>query len=155
MLPLQAVQPHALPGAPGLSLRILRKSQVVESMGTPGACHLPTRVERLQSVLANRLQHQQARLPLLFRLSQQALVNERRHPIQEVFRHLTKSSIQTFLLPQCAAAGEDGEPPEESMFLNIEQFITPCKRVAQCLLPGRDISPPTRQDLQAMSQTRY
>src|SRR5260370_14918480 len=154
MLPLQAVQPHALPGTPGLSLRSLCKSQVVERMGTPGACHLPTRVESLQPILADRLQHQQARLPLLFRLAQQALVNERRHPIQEVFWDLIKSRIQTFHCPQCAAASEDGEPPEESLFLSIEQFITPCKRVAECLLPGRGISPPARQDLQAMREAR-
>src|ERR1700730_2865998 len=129
MLSLEAVQPCGLLWPPDLSLRILRKPQVVVSMRPPDAFHFPSRGQDLQPILADDRQHQQAWfLSLLVHLAQQALVDERRHPVQHVCWPLTQSSIDPLHRFQCAAADKDGETPEESLLPGIKQIIAPRKR---------------------------
>src|SRR6266566_10133411 len=153
MLPLQTPQPDSLLWAPDLDLRILGQCQVVRSMRPLGALQFLAGGQDLQPILADGRQHQQARfLPLLLHLAQQALVHERRHPVQYVCWQLTQSRRETLHRFQGTATSKHGEAPEEPLLLNSEQIIAPCQCVAQGLLPDRGIACSARQHLQAMSQ---
>src|SRR6266566_7505405 len=113
-------------------------------MSLAGDLHLASRSQALQPVLPDRLQHHETGfLTVLIRLSQQALIDQGRYPIQHVCRHLTESLIETLHSFQCAAANKNGEAPEETLLCGIKQIITPSEHVAQALLPRRNILWPT------------
>src|SRR5260370_531235 len=125
-----STSPHNLTPPP------LRKSHVRVSPPPPHTVQFPSRGHGLQPILADDRQHQQAWfLSLLCHLAQQALVHERRHPVQHVCWPLTQSSIDPLHCFQCAAAGKDGEVPEEPLLPGIKQIIAPRNCVAQSLLP--------------------
>src|SRR5439155_23827781 len=52
------------------------------------------------------------------------------------------------------AAGEDGEPGEESLLVSVEQPVAPVERLAQRLLTGRKVAGACREQLETLSQTR-
>src|SRR5712692_11264732 len=64
-----------------------------------------------------------------------------------------KRTIDRLYRRQCTATYGDGEAPEELLLLDIQQIIAPSYRVAQRLLPCRNVPRPAGQQLQSMCQT--
>src|ERR1700694_2947844 len=88
--------------------------------------HFATGSESLQPIFAHRLQHQEAwYLPFLLRLPQQTLIEERGHALQDCFRSIIQSRAEGLDGFQGAATNEDGQPPEEALFLGSEQVVAP------------------------------
>ncbi len=118
--------------------------------------HLSIGSHALQPILTNRLQHHEAWLLSRFLLHalQQALIDERGHRVQDHFCSLAQFSADGLSCLQCAAAGKDGEPPEELPLLGVQQLVAPLDSVAQGLLPLRHIARTARQYLQALAQPR-
>src|SRR6266702_1814356 len=157
MLPLYPLQPYRLPWTCEFRLSLLRKPHIIQSMSLSSAFHLPARRENLQPILADRLQHQEAwLLAFLLGLLQQALVEKRSNalPYLPCFTTIFTCSADCLYRLQSTTTNEDGEPPEESLLRGIEQVIAPCNRVAQRLLPCRDVTRGACQHRQPLIQSR-
>ena len=77
LLPLQYLEPGACLGAELIHRCLLRQSQVIGGVCLSHHLQLSLLLEAYQAVLADRLEHKQARLLVLyFRLLQQALVEQ-------------------------------------------------------------------------------
>jgi hypothetical protein len=64
---------------------LLGQRQVIRGMRALGRLQFPTALQALQPVLLDRLQHEQAWLPVgLLLLAQQVVLQQRTHPIQDV-----------------------------------------------------------------------
>jgi hypothetical protein len=90
--------------------------------------------ENLQSKLTYRLQHSETWLvAVLFRLLHKALVDERGYPIQDpsCCGIGVKSGTNRLYCLKRAASDKDGESPEKSLLLGMQQIITPRNGVAQ------------------------
>ena len=107
---------------------------------------LAARLQPLQRVLADRLQHAEARRAgRARRLPQQAAGSARdaaapssRRPGRQPLA-VRRAGRRPRRLPS-AAAGEDGQPPEERLLRSVEQVVAPGDGVAQRLLAGRQVA---------------
>src|SRR5438128_9809957 len=115
--------------------------------------HLPARRENLQPILADRLQHQEAwLLAFLLGLLQQALVDKRRHCIQDWLHLIAKRAAHRLDGCKPATTGNHRESPEKPLLVGIEEVVAPGDGIAEGLLPRGPIAFPTRQDSQALPQ---
>src|SRR5215469_785708 len=104
-------------------------------MGLPDSLHLSTCGERFQSIFAERLQHQQAGLAIgLFLLPDQALVYQDRHCVQDTFLQISMSIADGLSRLKRAPPDKHREPSEESLFVLLQQVITPVNGLTQGLL---------------------
>src|SRR5712691_10937314 len=99
-----------------------------------------------QGVLPDRLEHQQTRLisgpvPLL----QQAFVKQGCNQVDGGKREIRSSATDSFRSLKRTAANKDGQAPETTLLLDIQEIITPTDGITQSLLPGGSILPSTRQ----------
>src|SRR5690349_18198480 len=103
--------------------------------------------QTLQPKLADRLQHEQAwLLPLLLRLLQQTLVQQRGNSLDYLHRLTGSCIIYGCGCLQGAAAHKDREPAKEMLLFCTQQVVAPLESVAQCLLPQGQIACTTGQD---------
>ena len=122
-------------------------------MSQSSAFHLPARHENLQPILADRLQHQEAwLLAFLLGLLQQALVDKRRHCIQDWLHLIAKRAAHRLDGCKPATTGNHRESPEKPLLVGIEEVVAPGDGIAEGLLPRGPIAFPTRQDSQALPQ---
>ena len=110
-------------------------------MGTPEAVGVPRLSEPLERVLPDRLQHPVA----LVVEAKQALVHERLQPIEVGTCDLRGGLERT-------AAGEDGQGPEQPLFLGREQLVAPADRRAQSALALRCVTGSAGEQRQALLQ---
>jgi hypothetical protein len=116
----------------------------------PGRLRLPTRFQPLQPVLSDRLQHPEARLAVALLLAHQALVDQRRQPVEDV--SFPGRGADGLRGREGAAAGADRQPAEEGPLLSAQQIVAPADGVAQRPLPRRQVAGTTGQYPQPVSQ---
>ncbi len=117
-----------------LTLRRLRHARVRSRMRVLQALGLATRVQSLHGKLANRLQHQQARLVEFRHLAQQALVRELLEPCEHFHAELLGGAADLFGLFQACAPREDGEALHEELQRWFEHVVAPRDRASESLL---------------------
>jgi len=145
VLLFQKCQPPLLLVCGGFRLCGLRKRQVVERVRAVHRFGLAARLEALRGVLSDRLQHHKARFLVLPAYGsfgsrrQQAVVHQRRQPLQDVplFGPIRAGATNRLRRLQGKAAGEDGETTEQCLLTGIEEVVAPRDRVAQRVLPLR------------------
>jgi hypothetical protein len=85
--------------------------------------------------LTNRLKHQEARFAVgVLALMQQALLDQRRGPVEDLDREKTVWVTNIFGGVQTTAADEDTQPGEQELLRLGEEVKTPRNRPAQRLL---------------------
>ncbi len=120
-------------------------------MRVAGRRRLAALRQLLQRVGADRLQHREARLPIrVGRRVHESLVDQRRHPVQDVAR--ARADGHRLGRLQGEAADEDGQPAEQRPLLAGQQVVAPGDRVAQGPLPRRGVARAPRQQGQAVRQ---
>jgi len=116
----QSLEPPPLPSIGEPELCLLGQGQIVDSVCVLDALRLATRGETLPSILADRLQHDKARLPsLLLGLLQQTFVDERsdslEHRASQISRNVAPGAAYRLRCFQRTATDEDREAAEEPL----------------------------------------
>src|SRR5258708_32237305 len=60
-------------------------------------------------------------------------------------REIRRCATDSFCSLQRTASNKDGQAPETTLLLGIQEIITPADGITQCLLPGGSILPSTPQ----------
>ena len=148
-----------------------RLGAVDEVVGVPLPHHLglAARLESIVGELADGLQHEVAGLiGRPWRSLQQALVDERRDAVEDgdgkaeggrraivvYSSSVCPSARDGFGCLQGEAAGEDGQPAEEGLFVGGEQVVAPGDRVAHGALPRGQVAGAAGQQAQPVGQAR-
>ena len=114
----------------------------------PDRVRLAAPLEELEGVLADRLQHRVARFVIAAAVTDEALVEEGREPVEDL--ELAVRGADPFSHFERPAAGEDGEPAEEHTLILSEKVIAPVDSGAQGALPVITVACPARQELEAL-----
>ena len=127
--------------------RLAGKCQAPRRVAVSRRRLLAGRCQLLQPEFPNRLQHQVPRLVIRsVLLSQQALLHQRRHAVQDVDLEIVPAAGDCFRRLQRESADEDGESAEERLFLRRQQVVGPGDGVAHRLLAsGQVASTPGQQ----------
>ncbi len=111
-----------------------------------GGAELGVLFQPFCGVFSDRLQHDQSGLSsALIHLPNQALIHKGGQPIENVHPHpiqMIDARGHRFGFFE-RATGEYGEQPKQPLFISAEQLITPVNRIAQCLLPNRQVTCPS------------
>src|SRR5215471_3717922 len=122
-------------------------------MSLSGDLFLSEGLEGFPSVLTDRLQHHETRLLLLWlALSQQTLVDEGGHAIQNRSRLVAQGSGDSFDCRERHSPDKNAQPPEEPLLGGFQEVIAPGNGVAQRLVPLEGILCPARQEREALAQ---
>ncbi len=109
-------------------------------MRAPRHRMLAARVELLQRVLAHGLEHREAQLVRRrVDLLDQALVDERRHPVEDRQAGVLAGIAHRLGGLEGAGAGEHREAAEQALLGVAQQLVAPVDRLAQRLLPHRQV----------------
>lgn len=139
MFARQPLQPHSLLGsAPQRRLRRLRQREIVPRVPRPGRVALATLLEMHQRELAHGLQEGEARFAAPIR-HHEAVIDEHPHHVEHRRRPRIGERAHRLGRGECAAAREDGEPPEHRPRCVREEVVAPCERRAQGAVPFRQI----------------
>src|SRR5262249_48118145 len=129
-------------------------------MGRSCRFQLAVCLQAFQPVLPDGFEHQQAwLLTLLLCLLHQALVDERCHPLEQLWERLSifitsmggglDDGGESF---QPAAANEDREVTKEALLLSAQQVITPLDSIAQRPLAHGQIAWAPGEEVEAMGK---
>src|SRR6266699_540606 len=155
MLALQGIELGYLCCTVEFGLRRLSETQEIARVCLLSSTGLTSFHQALQAELADRLQELQARCILLpGHLSQQALIQQRGDPFQDVCFRITERLADNFGRFQGAATYEDGKVSKERLLLVIQEIIAPLDGLLQGLLAGRDIADGAGKEVLSLLQAR-
>jgi hypothetical protein len=121
VLDLDSLEPFHRPGSPEMWIRLLDEGAKVLGGSAAEGFHLSAQLELLLPELTERLEHLEARPAAAPALAQQALVHQRRHPVQHVDRRSTLRLTDGLGGLQRAASHEHGETPAEPLLLLLNR----------------------------------
>ncbi len=113
---------------------------------------LATRLEHLARELRDGVEHHEARLVGRVVDAQQALVDERRQPIEHVEAQVRTRAAHGLGGLEVAAAAEHREPVHEAPATLVEQVVAPGDRPAERLLPLGQVTRSSGQQGQVVLQ---
>ncbi len=147
-------RPDTLFRAPLLVETVFDADEEPPRQGVHGSIGFFVRRELFESIGANGVEHPKARLAgWLVDLHQQALVEQRCHPVEGIerwnARHLTKDVSRRF---DGAAAGEDREPAKERALVVGQQVIAPPDGIAHGAQSVRHVPPFPIEQREAVDQ---
>ena len=109
----------------------------------------PLLAQPLPSVLAERLEHDEARVAVVgHALDEQAVVDERGDAVEDVDAEVLAGVADGLGRLERAAAGEDREAPEQRLLGRRQQVVAPVDRAAQRLLALRQVARAAGQQLE-------
>ena len=121
----------------------------VGRVGALGRRGLAVLEQPLPAVLAERLEHDEARLAVLGRpLHEQAVVHERGDAVQDVDAQVLAGIADGLRGLERAASGEHRQAAKELLLGRRQQVVAPLDRLAQRLLAFRQVARPAGQQLE-------
>src|SRR5947199_2817060 len=104
-----------------------------------------TLLQLLRRELADRLQHQKARLTEIRKPPDQALVSQLVEHVDHIAADIIGRAADGFDLLQAAASGKNGEAGEQAPAGRVDHLVAPLDRSAEGLLTARKVASPAAE----------
>src|SRR5712671_5826699 len=140
MVQLEAIEPPLLVLTKKVGRSRIREGAVRIGMTVANRAGLAALLEAFARKLADRLEHQQARLVVVGLAAQQAVIGQVVEPGQHIATDLLGGPADELGLFEVRASREDREPIQEALLVLVEHLVAPVDCAAQRLLTSRQIS---------------
>lgn len=137
MLRFQPIQPLFLFRPGELSFSPFSQVEVVGSVGLMDGGGFPGKFKLLGAEFTHHRQHGEARLAVHGLVLEEAFVGERGERVEDCHRRLIIAQRQLrvdhrFRRRQAEPAGKYTQPPEQGLFVGVQQVVTPLDRISHC-----------------------